>query len=98
MTKDSRQQLKEQLKQVKIEVTVNEKNREFAVFSVPRTASRGPQPFDQADDLVEVMPFIPAVAVIAAIVAIITTITIHAARPDPRVLVAGNHSHTSDGL
>lgn len=32
MTKDSRQQLKEQLKQVKIEVTVNEKNREFAVF------------------------------------------------------------------
>ena len=32
MTKDSRQQLKEQLKQVKIEVTVNEKDREFAVF------------------------------------------------------------------
>ena len=32
MTKDLRQQLKEQLKQVKIEVTVNEKNREFAVF------------------------------------------------------------------
>jgi hypothetical protein len=32
MTKDSRQQLKEQLKQVKIEVKVNDKDREFAVF------------------------------------------------------------------
>ena len=68
------------------------------LLPVPRTASRSPQPFDQADNLVEIMPFIPAVAAIAAIVAIITTITIHAARPDPRVFVAGNHSHTSDGL
>ena len=32
MTKDLRQQLKEQLKKVKIEVKVNDKDREFAVF------------------------------------------------------------------
>ena len=32
MTKDLRQQLKEQLKQVKIKVKVNDKDREFAVF------------------------------------------------------------------